>query len=117
MTPLLTPPKMLALTLKELALMQRAQANLANIDEITREIVARASKDADEFCARKNVPDFIWEDFAYIRIKIYLKIVLDEEDKLLLEQAIKRVEKASEILEDGTFSTLKLRVLERKDRF
>lgn len=114
---LLNPPKMLALTLKELALMKRAELNLANIDEITREVVAKAAKDADDACKNKVVSDYIWEDFAFIRIKIYLKIVLDDEDKMLLEQALKQIEKASEILDDGSIAPSGLRVRKRPDRF
>ncbi|TKX33331.1 hypothetical protein [Campylobacter taeniopygiae] len=117
MTPLLTPPKMLALTLKELALMKRAQQNLANIDEITREVVAKAAKDADDVCKNKDVAGFIWEDFAYIRIKIYLKIVLDDEDKMLLDNALKQIQNAPIVDQDGNLNSLRLRVMQRKDKF
>ncbi|MCV3462297.1 hypothetical protein [Campylobacter sp. FU_497] len=116
-TLLLTPPKMLALTLKELDLMKRAQLNLANTDEITREVVAKAAKDVDDICKNKNIAHFIWEDFAYIRIKIYLKIVLDEEDKLLLENSLKQIQNAPLVDESGQISSLRLKVKQRKDRF
>ncbi|EAJ3448421.1 hypothetical protein ACCP00_001818 [Campylobacter coli] len=117
MIALLSPPKMLALTLKELALMKRAQQNLANIDEITREVVAKAAKDADDICKNKDIADFIWEDFAYIRIKIYLKIVLDDEDKILLDNALKRIENAPLIDKEGNLSSLRLKIMQRNDRF
>lgn len=115
---LLEKPKMLALTLRELALMQRAELNLGNPQEITREVVAKAAKDADDVCKNKQIADFIWEDFAFIRIKIYLKILLDEEDKILLENALKAIKVAPEILEDGEVGLkTKIRVRQRKDRF
>ena len=81
-------------------LKQRAALNLANQNEITDEVIRRCCEDADEIKGTRIVPYWALEDFAYIRLKIYLKINLSEEDALLYENALKQI-KSAPIQENG----------------
>lgn len=72
-------------------LKQRAALNLANQNEITDEVISRCCEDADEIKGNHLAPYWALEDFAYIRLKIYLKINLSEEDALLYENALKEI--------------------------
>lgn len=78
--------------LQELPL--RAKKALLNRAEISPEVVSRATDDAIEVAKGRSVLYFILEDFAYIRLKIYLKIDLSPEDELLYQNAIKAIEKS-----------------------
>lgn len=75
----------------------RAKKALYNIDEIDDEFITRAIADANEECSGKDVKEYIKEDFAYIRLKIYLKIDLNDEDELLYKEALKAIKNASYI--------------------
>ena len=79
----------------------RAIKALYNTDEIDDKFVEKALNDAVELSKGKNALDHFMEDYAYIRLKIYLKIELSEEDELLYKEALKAIEKADFIDEES----------------
>ena len=85
----------------------RAKQSLQNPNEITPELIARCVTDAQEVCKGREVPYFAKEDFAYIRLKIYLKAVLDERDLLLLETAQKTIKNSPFVNDAGELSSAK----------
>ena len=85
----------------------RAKQSLQNPNEITSELIARCITDAQEVCKGREVPYFAKEDFAYIRLKIYLKAVLDERDLLLLETAQKTIKNSPFVNDAGKLSSAK----------
>lgn len=98
------------------ALELRAKTNLANPNECDIAMLSKACEDAEEECKNKLVANYIKEDFAYIRLLIYLKIVLSDEEKLLYENTIKAINKAPFKVND-TYKTSSVLVVARKDRF
>lgn len=85
----------------------RAKQSLLNPNEITQGLIERCVTDAQEICKGREVPYFAKEDFAYIRLKIYLKAVLDERDLLLLETAQKTIKNSPFVNDAGELSSAK----------
>lgn len=79
----------------------RAEACLHNKSEITHNALTRAVKETIDFVGEKKAKEFAVMDFAFIRLKIYLKISLGEEDELLLREAIKEITNAPVLDADG----------------
>lgn len=94
-------------TLTPEKLIQRARVSLKNPNEVTDDVCERAVNDALEACKDRNVPYFAAEDFAYIRLKIYLKAQLEEQDMMLYESAQKAIKNAPFINADGLSSSAK----------
>ena len=94
-------------------LKQRAALNLANQNEITDELIGRCCEDANEIKGTHIVPYWVLEDFAYIRLKIYLKINLSEEDALLYENALKQI-KNSPLEKNGEVINSRFKAKKRK---
>lgn len=80
-------------------LKQRAIQSLANPNEINDEVLNMSLTDSNEACKGRDVPYYIRVDFAYIRLKLYLKIDLNGEDEMLFKHALNAIEK-SEIIND-----------------
>lgn len=99
---------------KQEELKKRAFKALLNIAEIDDEFVQKAINDADEATNGKAVANYIYSDFAYIRLKIYLKIELSEEDELLYANAIKNISKAPFLEVDGSKKNSKIYVKNRE---
>ena len=72
----------------------RALKALYNVSEIEDYFVQKSVDDAMEFSYGRAVADFFVEDFAYIRLKIYLKIELSAEDEIIYKEAIKAIKEA-----------------------
>ncbi|PAF51288.1 hypothetical protein [Helicobacter sp. 13S00477-4] len=96
-------------------LLERAKGALDNEGEVNEALAFKALKDMDEAVGDKKVADYIKLDFAYARLKLYLKIGLNGEDEMLLNKALKVIEKAPYIDDEGLKSSKKLLVLQRKD--
>ncbi|WP_260951403.1 hypothetical protein [Campylobacter sp. RM16187] len=94
-------------TLTPEKLIQRARVSLKNPNEVTDDVCECAVNDALEACKDRNVPYFAAEDFAYIRLKIYLKIELDETDVMLYETAQKAIKNAPFLSSDGALVSAK----------
>lgn len=82
-------------------LKQRALKALYNKDEIDDIFVQKSVDDALEFSYGKAVMEHFVEDYAYIRLKIYLKIELSPEDELLYKEAIKAIKEAGVVDDSG----------------
>ncbi|MBE3022235.1 hypothetical protein [Campylobacter sp. 7477a] len=93
------------LTKQKLA--QWAKTSLKNPNEITDDVCERAINDALEACKDRDAPYFAAEDFAYIRLKLYLKVELDEMDVTLYEAAQKAIKSAPFLNTDGTLVSAK----------
>nr|DAX52842.1 MAG TPA: hypothetical protein [Caudoviricetes sp.] len=85
----------------------RAKQSLLNPNEITQGLIERCVTDAQEICKGREVPYFAKEDFAYIRLKIYLKAGLDDQDLLLLETAQKAIKNSPFVNDAGELSSAK----------
>lgn len=85
----------------------RAKQSLQNPNEITQGLITRCVTDAQEACKGREVPYFAKEDFAYIRLKVYLKVGLDEQDLLLLEAAQKIIKNSPFVDDTGKLSSAK----------
>lgn len=77
-------------------LKKRALKALYNLDEIesAKEFVDKAVADARDISKGKAVIEHFVEDYAYIRLKIYLKIELSQEDELLYKEVLKAIKEA-----------------------
>lgn len=73
------------------ALTKRAKSVLKNPNEVTPEAVDVVTKEAQEECAGKEVKSWVVMDFSMIRLKIYLKIELKEEDVIMLKNALNEI--------------------------
>lgn len=73
-------------------LQKRAKSALFNPDEITQEAIDVASSETFEECSGKDVKSWAKMDFAMIRLKVYLKIGLSEEDIVLLKAAKREID-------------------------
>lgn len=73
------------------ALKKRAQSVLLNPAEITDEAIDVVTNETKEECEGKSVKSWAIMDFAMIRLKIYLKIALSEEDIVLLNKAVNEI--------------------------
>lgn len=94
----------------------RARQSLKNEVEVSDEIIDKAASDAEVACANKAVAYYIKEDFAYVRVKIYLKISLSDEDLMLYETALKAIKAAEFIDENGNLQAAKVyKVVNRED--
>lgn len=82
------------------ALQTRAQKSLLNPAEASLDICTKASADALEFAKDRLAPTHAVEDFAFYRLKLYLKIAIDAEDEMFYKQAIKSIE-GSPLIKDG----------------
>ena len=83
------------------ALKTRALKALYNVSEIDDTFIDKAIKDANEISAGRAVIEHFVEDYAYIRLKIYLKIELSEEDELIYKEALKAISAADFVDENG----------------
>jgi hypothetical protein len=79
----------------------RGKACLHNPAEITADALDTAVRETIDFMGRHKAKEFAIMDFAFIRLKIYLKISLTEEDDLLYRSAIKDIELSPVTDEDG----------------
>ncbi|MBE3607047.1 hypothetical protein CCAL13119_08935 [Campylobacter sp. RM13119] len=75
----------------KLALLNRAKSVLFNPNEITDEALSVVCHEVDEECGGRNVKTWAMMDFAIIRLKIFLKIALSEEDIVLLKSATNEI--------------------------
>lgn len=82
-------------------LIQRAKKSLYNPEEISLQVAKKAIDDADEAAFNKKVAEFTYMDFAYIRLKMYLKIELSAEDEMLYKDALKKIA-AAPIISEGS---------------
>lgn len=73
------------------ALKNRANSALFNQDEITDEALDIVCGETNEECKNKDVKSWAMMDFAFVRLKIYLKIELSEEDVVLLKTAMSEI--------------------------
>ncbi|AQW80785.1 hypothetical protein CPIN17261_1331 [Campylobacter pinnipediorum subsp. pinnipediorum] len=80
--------------------LKRAQSVLLNPDEITDDALDVAVGETLEECQGKSVKSWVMMDFAMIRLKVYLKIALSEEDIVMLKNA--RAEIGKSVLEGET---------------
>ena len=88
-------------------LTSRAKQSLQNPNEITDEMVERAVNDAEEISKGRDVPYFAKEDFAYIRLKIYLKVQLNAEDEMIFEVAQKFIKSSPFVDDEGKLHSAK----------
>lgn len=98
-------------------LKSRANKALFNISEVEDEFLNKAIEDANEATLGKEVKSYIVEDFAYIRLKIYLKIELSEEDEILYKEALKQIEKSPLIDELGVKTSPYFYGVKNKEEF
>ena len=84
-------------------LKERALKALYNLEEVenANEFVDKAVADALDISKGRAVIEHFVEDYAYIRLKIYLKIELSEEDELLYKEALKAIKEADLIDDSG----------------
>lgn len=82
-------------------LKQRALKSLTNPSEIDDNTLRLALQDCHEACKGKDVPNYIQIDFAYVRLKLYLKIDLNGEDELLFKNALEVIRKANSFDKEG----------------
>lgn len=83
----------------------RALKSLANPNEIDDAILNLALNDSNEACKGRHVANYIRVDFAYIRLKLYLKIDLNGEDELLFKNALEAIKNAEIIDESGNINS------------
>ncbi|WP_095296915.1 hypothetical protein [Helicobacter sp. 12S02232-10] len=95
-------------------LLERAKGSLENEEEVSEAVATRALKEMEEAVLNKKVPNFIKLDFAMVRLKLWLKIGLSEEDEMLLNKALKAIENAPLIQEEGLESAKCYLVKERE---
>ena len=90
----------------------RAKKALYNLDEIENadEFVEKAVNDALDISKDKAVLEHFVEDYAYIRLKIYLKVELSPEDELLYKEALKAIKEAPFMDENGEIKSPFIRV-------
>lgn len=69
------------------ALEKRAQSVLKNPSEVTEEAISVVAAETKEECQGRDVKTWAVMDFAMIRLKIYLKTDLKEEDVIMLKNA------------------------------
>lgn len=86
------------------AFSKRAKSVLFNPEEITDEALDVATHETYEECNGRVVKSWAMMDFALIRLKLYLKIAISEEDSLLLSKAISEI-KASPLESKPTFNS------------
>jgi hypothetical protein len=79
----------------------RGKACLHNQAEITENALNAAMFETIDFIGQRQAREFAVMDFAFIRLKIYLKIMLTEEDELLLREAIKEISAAPVLDAEG----------------
>jgi hypothetical protein len=84
----------------------RGKACLHNPAEITADALNTAVRETIDFIGEHKAKEFAIMDFAFIRLKIYLKIGLTEEDELLLKAAIKDIELSPVVDADGNVKYL-----------
>ncbi|MBR8466340.1 hypothetical protein KDE13_08340 [Campylobacter sp. faydin G-140] len=77
------------------ALKNRANSALFNQDEITDEALDMVCAETNEECKGRDVKSWAMMDFAFIRLKIYLKIALSEEDIVLLKTAMSEIKSST----------------------
>jgi len=95
--------------IKELEL--RAKSSLENEAEVTQKALEVATAETLQECKGKDVKAWAKMDFAMIRLKIYLKISLSDEDVLLLKNAKKEISTSAKLGEtknkdDGFYYTV-----------
>lgn len=88
-------------------LRQRALKSLANPSEICDDILFLALQDSNEACKGRDVPNYIRVDFAYVRLKLYLKIDLNGEDEMLFKNAMDVIAKSNTIDMQGEINSSK----------
>ena len=86
-------------------LKKRALKSLSNPSEIDDEVIELAINESNEACKGRDVAGFVRLDFAYVRLKLHLKIALNGEDELLFNNALKAIEKAPLMNENGEFGS------------
>jgi hypothetical protein len=86
------------LNIKKL-LQERAKASLQNPDEVTAAALNTAVRETEGEISGRLVKEWAVMDFAYIRLKIYLKIELLESDIALYKEACKEISNSP--YEDG----------------
>ena len=62
---------------------------------------------AEEISKGRDVPYFAKEDFAYIRLKIYLKVQLNAEDEMIFEAAQKFIKSSPFVDDEGKLHSAK----------
>lgn len=95
----------------------RANTALANVDEVTEELLNLAVQESDEACKNRAVPVYARLDIAFVRLKLYLKIELTGEDELLLKTALDIVAKSPFIEENEQSTAQFYRCGVREDEF
>ncbi|RAZ54555.1 hypothetical protein [Campylobacter hyointestinalis] len=70
---------------------QRAKSSLFNPNEISDEALDIAVGETFEECKGLIVKQWVMMDFAMIRLKMYLKIPLSEEDIITLKNAMSAI--------------------------
>lgn len=88
-------------------LQARAKQALKNQSEITSDLCERCASDALEACSGRLVAYYVMEDFAYYRLKLYLKIEPSEEDMKLYDMALKAIQNSPFVKESGDISSAK----------
>ena len=89
------------MVVREVDLERRAKKSIYNIDEISDKIVKKACNDAIDITKGKDIKYQFAEDYAFIRLKIYLKIELSSTDELLYKEALKAIKEANLIADGG----------------
>jgi hypothetical protein len=79
----------------------RGKSCLHNKQEVTDPALETAVRETIDFIGAHKVKEFAVMDFAFTRLKIYLKITLTEEDELLYKAAIKEIESSPVIDDEG----------------
>lgn len=72
----------------------RAISCLENPAEVTDAAVSIAVSETNEIIKDRKVPLWARNDFALVRLKIYLKIGITEQDEILLKNAVKAIQTA-----------------------
>lgn len=70
---------------------KRAKSVLLNTDEITPKCIEVATDETLEMCKDKDIKAWAAMDFAMLRVKLYLKIGLEENDEIVLKEALKSI--------------------------
>ena len=68
---------------------KKATTALLNPDEVTTQLAETAAGEALELVQNKEIPDAMMVDLALFRLKLWLKVEIDEHDKKLADAAIK----------------------------
>lgn len=94
-------------------LLARAKTALFNQSEVTQELCDRAWAEAVELTRNKPIPTAMLLDLAFMRLKLYLKIEVDETESKLAFLAIKEAEKLSAATSGGGTAPAGIKVNKR----